>query len=292
MKIIYISQRSDSWKAFRKTHIGATDAAVIIGISPWKTPLQLWEEKVFGKKEEMNNAMIRGVELEGKARRWAENHFGVALYDKVVQSDEYPWAIASLDGISEDNKILVEIKCPGEKAHSLAKEGKYSDTYHAQVQHQMMVTGCSKCHYISYDGIEGVVIPIARDDKFIEEMIDLEIHFLHMMRCLIAPEPTDADFMPRLDSLWDRRAKEWLEAKKVLVEAKKVLTEAETVEFEAKQHLIEISRDYNSIGGGIKMQKITRKGNVQYSDIPELEDIDLEQYRKPPTEYWKIQEIN
>ncbi len=36
----------EEWLGLRKTGIGGSDAAVILGISPFKSTLELWNEKV------------------------------------------------------------------------------------------------------------------------------------------------------------------------------------------------------------------------------------------------------
>ena len=42
------------------------------------------------------------------------------------------------------------------------------------------------------------------------------------------------------------------------------------------------------VGGGVKVSSVVRKGHVDYSSIPELAGVDLEKYRKSPTEFIKI----
>ena len=37
---------SPEWKAFRRTGIGGSDAAAILGLSPFKSNIEVWEEKV------------------------------------------------------------------------------------------------------------------------------------------------------------------------------------------------------------------------------------------------------
>jgi hypothetical protein len=39
---------------------------------------------------------------------------------------------------------------------------------------------------------------------------------------------------------------------------------------------------------GARIQTISRKGNVDYSRIPEIEGVNVEDYRKPGTSYQKI----
>ena len=45
MKIIPIEQQSPEWFEWRKTGITASDMPIIMGVSPYKTPWQLWAEK-------------------------------------------------------------------------------------------------------------------------------------------------------------------------------------------------------------------------------------------------------
>ena len=46
--------------------------------------------------------------------------------------------------------------------------------------------------------------------------------------------------------------------------------------------------DDNVLAFGCKIQTIERKGSVDYKQIKTLQDVDLEQYRKPPSKYQKI----
>ena len=46
MEILSIKHNSPEWYELRKSGIGGSDAAAILGLSPWKTNVDLWEEKV------------------------------------------------------------------------------------------------------------------------------------------------------------------------------------------------------------------------------------------------------
>jgi predicted phage-related endonuclease len=41
-----MQQQTPEWLEFRKNKIGASDAPIIMETSPWKTPYQLWLEKL------------------------------------------------------------------------------------------------------------------------------------------------------------------------------------------------------------------------------------------------------
>jgi hypothetical protein len=43
-----------------------------------------------------------------------------------------------------------------------------------------------------------------------------------------------------------------------------------------------------SIIGDMKIQRITRRGSIEYDKIPELQNLDLEIYRKKPIDTWRF----
>lgn len=55
-----------------------------------------------------------------------------------------------------------------------------------------------------------------------------------------------------------------------------------------KKELITLSRDKNTCGAEYYFQQEERRGSVDYSAIPELKSVDLEQYRKKPVKSWRL----
>jgi len=110
--------------------------------------------------------MREGLRLEPIARELFAIQNGIEMFPRVVVND---WAMASLDGMSECGKYIVEIKCPGEKDHLLALQGKIPEHYYPQLQHQLYVTGLQSIFYYSFDGTDGVTIVVKRDDAYIEK---------------------------------------------------------------------------------------------------------------------------
>lgn len=271
-------QGSSEWHALRKTKITATDAAVIIGLNPWKTPYQLYHEKKSNEPPPpANAAMQRGTELEPIAREKFILSTGIRMIPRVVIKD---WAMASLDGISDENEIL-EIKCSGDKVHAEALQGKVPSYYYPQLQHQMYVCDALKAYYFSFDGNDGISIEVQRDDEFIKTMIDAEYAFYQRLETNTPPQSTENDYIERNDDTWIEQVTKW----KSLTASIKDL---ETQEEELRKRLIFLSGESNTRGGGISLCQVTRKGNVDYTKIPELKKIDLEQYRKPSTMSWRI----
>lgn len=272
-------QGSQEWHDLRKTKITATDACAIMGVSPWKTPLKLYNEKISQENNNfVNDAMKRGIELEPIARDLFCLKTGLTVYPKVVVND---WLMASLDGMSECGKYIVEIKCSGEKDHLIALSEKVPDHYYPQLQHQIYVCNVDFAYYFSFDGLDGCIVKVERDDKYISKMIKEEKKFYDCLINKEPPEPNENDYIERDDELWDIYASQW---KNTIQKIK----ELELQEKELRNELIYLSGESNSKGAGISLCKINRKGSVDYSKIPELMNVDLEQYRKPQSTCWRI----
>lgn len=284
-KIINLEQGSAAWHELRKNKIGASDAAAILGVSPWATIYDLWLEKT-GQKEPRKTtpAMKRGTELEPAARMLAEQMLGVCLDPLVVEHPLYPWMMASLDGINEDNTVMVEIKCAGEKDHNSAKMGIVPEKYIPQLQHQMAVTSLPSMYYFSFDGACGAFILVPRDQEYIDRLIEAEKSFYD---CVMQRMPPDCREMRTLEMESD----EWIDVMHAYEEArlKKDMWEKETERL--KKKAIELSGGSEAQGMGFKLSKIMKKGNVMWDDICktyQISDEVCDNFRKPITEYWTI----
>lgn len=277
-----IKQNTPEWLEMRKNHIGASDAAAILGLSPWKTAFQLWEEKLgLRPGTQMNEAMRRGHELEPIARQAYNEHTGNSSEPEVAFHPTRKWMMASLDGISLDRSMVVEIKCPGAKDHELASKGEIPEKYYPQLQHQLAVIGLNLLHYFSYKDGEFHLIEVERDEKFIQKMYAKEEEFWQNIQNFEAPALSEKDYVKRGDVEWCSIAQKWLGTKLRLATAKED-------EKEYREKLINLANNQNCQGFGVGVQKVVRKGSVDYSAIPELSGIDLEKHRKNPIETWRI----
>lgn len=276
-----LEQGSPEWLEFRKTRIGASDSPIIMGVSPWKTPYQLWREKLFGEETKKTYWMQRGNDLEDSARQEYEYMTNSIVFPTVRVHPEYEWCIASLDGIDMEGQRMVEIKCCGHKDHTTALGGQVPEKYMPQLQHQMAVTGLDRCHYFSFDGEEGVIIEVERDEQYIKTMLDRELSFYNCLINFTAPDLTDRDFVHRTDEAFSRLASEY---KLLYAEQKEIEAQLENV----KKDLIALADGKNCKNDLVQISRVVRKGTVDYKAIPELMGVDLEPYRKKPMEFFKI----
>jgi len=278
----HLEQGTAEWLALRKTKITATDAAVIMGASPYKTRLELYHEKLSDEPPKPpNERMKRGTDLEPVARDLFILKSGMTMHPVVLVND---WTMASLDGISQCGNFVLEIKCPGKKDHDVALSGKIPDHYYPQLQHQMYVSGVQLAYYFSFDGFDGVTVEVKRDDEYIERMITEEFKFYMHLQQKTPPPPIGDEYTERNDELWQECALKW----KSLSQRIKIL---EAEEEEARKQLIFLSGESNTKGAGISLCKVVRKGTVDYPKMIKKMDIAdsvVEEFRKPSSTSWRL----
>lgn len=156
MEIIDLKQNSDEWHDFRKNHIGASEAPIILGVSPYKTPWGLLQEKLGAKQNTISDYILKkGHEMEERARHLFELALNTSLTPLVARSTKWPFLTASLDGMTED-RVVWEHKLVGQEDFANIKAGNIPAKFWPQLQHQMLVTGSSKAILAaSYDPPEG-----------------------------------------------------------------------------------------------------------------------------------------
>jgi len=142
------------WLEARKSGIGASDAASIIGLNPWKTNVRLWEEKTgFVESEDISDKPVvkYGNDAEPLLRELFKLDFPQysVKYDKfkMFHNEEYPFIFATLDGelVEKDTgrKGILEIKTT--EIMNSSQWGKWKDgipqNYYCQCLWQLLATG-------------------------------------------------------------------------------------------------------------------------------------------------------
>jgi len=92
------------WLAWRRTGIGASDVAPIVGLSPWGSAFSVFVDKVTDLDDDDDPAdhMILGLDLEPVVARWYERrHPGLHVIARQQRAThpEHRWALATLDGL-------------------------------------------------------------------------------------------------------------------------------------------------------------------------------------------------
>jgi len=189
MKIINLEQGSLPWLSYRQKHIMATDAAIVLGLNNFKDMHQLWQEKMgFIEPEPTNTAMLRGQTLEPIARDLLCEQLNLQFEPMVIESSQYPWMGASLDGISQEVGCICEIKCMKLSKHLQVSQDTIDPCHYAQMQHQLACSGTYVAYYASYHPDAALtVIKVDRNDDYIDEMIEKEKEFFFETMCNMQP---------------------------------------------------------------------------------------------------------
>lgn len=166
-----IAQDSQEWHDWRSKGLGASDAPVVMFVSPWKTLEELWVEKVTGKSlVKENYAMKRGKDLEPIARDIYEFQYGVSMPPRTGSKGIL---LASLDGYLEQHKGILEIKSPlSKKEIEAAKLGLVPGKYYPQIQQQLYVFDANYCDYCTFDGENEIYVSrVFNDYKYQRELV-------------------------------------------------------------------------------------------------------------------------
>lgn len=85
----------------------------------------------------------------------------------------------------------------------------------------------------------------------------------------------------RNDDVWNTTAKKYLECQ---AKIKELEAEAKAL----KETMVSMAGDSNVMGGGLSLSKSVRKGHIEYAKVPELQNVDLEAYRKESITVWTV----
>ena len=151
MQIRIDCKGEQEWLDERAKHIGASDCAAVLGVSKWKSNVDLWREKVGEPKPYVKNDAIElGKRAEPALRELysAYNPHMIVDYNQytVIYQDDFPFIASTLDGELTDEdgrKGSLEIKTAllSKKNQWAEWDGQIPNYYLTQILHQMVSTG-------------------------------------------------------------------------------------------------------------------------------------------------------
>lgn len=142
------------WQQFRLSKHGASEAAAMLGLSPYMKRSELLRMKHAGMPREFSewvhsHVLDRGHAVEAMARPHIE---------KLINDDLYPVTYsfgnlsASCDGLTLDGTIAMEHKQWSESLAARLHAGEMPEEHIPQCQQVMMVTGAARCLFVVSDG--------------------------------------------------------------------------------------------------------------------------------------------
>ena len=171
----------EAWLDVRRKSIGGSDAAAIVGLNNYSSPIRVWADKT-GRlpAKETSEAMRQGNDLEEYvARRFSEaTGKKVRRSNAIYYNDEYPFAHANVDRLIDGEDAGLECKTTSALSLKSFAGGEYPDRYYVQCQHYMAVTGRTKWYLaVLVLGRDFKIFEIARDEDEINALMDAEVDF-------------------------------------------------------------------------------------------------------------------
>lgn len=248
----------------RRGFLGGTDIASILGVSPWKTALDLFEEKTAPilvpapeptpAEEKANRLLRRGKKLEPLVIEMLEEETGIFIHrrNQRYTDQEFPWMQAEIDFefMGEEGECTGDIKTVSPFA--AGEWGtEYSDEiplhYLCQFMWGLMVTGRPLCLVGVLIGADDLrVYRVKRDDELIGEIRRRAVQFWtkSVLKKVAPPPQTISDtnkilfklggfLVPGTEAIWNLVTK-FKQAKEEERQAKR---SRDSLELEIKSYL-------------------------------------------------------
>lgn len=292
----YHPQTALELSADRKGRITASAVGAILGLSKFATAddvlRRMVREHFDEEKEFVGNIATRwGHDNEPQAIADSEQFCGkIIAHDFVSCEIDGVLCGASPDGVTELDE-LVEIKCPYSLREQSVIAADFLEShpeYYAQMQWQMICADKQSCLFVVWttQGID--FVRVERESDWLDKNMPRIKAFYDLFQQTIADEKLYAphlqsnkkEYAERDDDLFVFAA---LAYQNAIAEQKAA---EERVE-EARKKLLEICTE-NTKGAGVTVYQSERKGAVDYKKIPQLDGVDLEQYRKKSTMVWTV----
>ena len=297
MKVIDVSQRSDAWRQWRLQGVSASEAAIVMNRSPYKTPWRLWAEKIGLVLEASldNNPLIRaGIQQEPEALQRFEDKHELMLLPLCGESEQYPLMRASFDGLSEANEP-VEIKCPHETTFLdvlLNREASEAyQLYWCQVQQQLLVSEAQRGFLFFYHQGQDIEFEIQRDETFLTELVDTAMDFWSAVKSKKEPikDPDRDLFLPKghAERQWQQLAATYRQRALTIQELKSQINQLEGEQSLIEDTLVALMGDFVAAEhSGLRISRFQSQGAIDYKAAlhalqPDVQAAALELYRKP-----------
>jgi len=189
---------SEQWLADRRTGIGASESPAVLGLSPWKSPFQLWSEKcgLIDPPDMSDNEPAEfGIRLERPIAEAFADRTGrkVNLWPQhsLLRAVDYPWLLCTPDAVQESSRGegSVQIKTVGQWGYRQHWRDGPPLMYQVQCQHELKVTGFAWGTLVVLIGGQRLrYFDFERNDKFLAALIPKLKDFWRAIETRTPPE--------------------------------------------------------------------------------------------------------
>ena len=194
-RVVCCESDRERWLLERRQYLGASEIAIVLGLSPWSSPLDLWARK-------------RGLVPDlppTDAQRWGRRLEDVVLagyaedtgrecheWQELLVSQRWPWMSCTPDAWQavDGERQILELKTSHAGAAHEWRDGDAPAHYLLQVQQQLAVTGYPRGTLACLiGGRELRYLDIERDDEIIVRIVEAGEAFMAAVRDGSAPPP-------------------------------------------------------------------------------------------------------
>jgi len=193
-----LNMTHDEWLRWRRTGITGSDAAAIVGLDRYRSPFDVYADKLGLKQEQPDNeAMRQGRDLEEYvASRFCEQTGKkVRRRNAILQHPEHHWMLGNIDRWVVGENAGFEAKTTSVLNRAKFNQGEFPPNYYVQCVHYMAVTGAERW-YLAVLVLNNAfhVFTIERDDAEIQALIEAEKDFWenHILK-QIPPAPDGSE---------------------------------------------------------------------------------------------------
>lgn len=192
----------EQWLEYRRTGLGGSDAAVVMGLTPYRSKIELWADKTGRMPEtEDNEAMRTGRDLE----QYVAERFCEAAGKKVrrrnyiFRHDEYDFITANVDREIIGENAGLECKTTSAFAKADFDSGEIPLYYYCQCCHYMNVMGYDRMYLaVLIGGQRFRWFTIERNENECTALLKSEITFWNdCIKPDIRPEPDGSESAER-----------------------------------------------------------------------------------------------
>lgn len=186
--------KRSQWLAQRRNGIGASEAAAVLGLSPWQSRYALWAEKT-GLVEPVDDPakeerFYAGKAMEPVIAKLFTRRTGIKVWrntrNAITRHMQYPFIFCTLDGETVDGAVW-EAKTADAWTAAKWRDGVPEEIW-IQVQHQMACANWPAAWVAVFRNLTVDAIHIERDDEFIRDLIARESEFMELIRTKTPPE--------------------------------------------------------------------------------------------------------
>lgn len=176
---------SDAQLKDRINYIGASEAAAVLGLSRWGTPLSVWAEKTgqIVKEDISGRLPVKlGHKLEQTVAELFMEETGKKLHrvNETIFHPTYPFLACNLDRRVVGERAIVQCKTASAWKSREWDGEEIPREYIIQEMHELAVSGMDRAYIAVLIGNQDFKIKtIERDEEALKKLIEKEVSFWH-----------------------------------------------------------------------------------------------------------------